>query len=396
MIDRELTKFPESVSADLPIPKLRQFVLDVLCESARDMAESQTDYVDEDTLIWIVEAVLGDGFDPEITRILKNRIQALAFFGNDDRPARKRFAHSEFFNLFLSTSCMISTSKGEIPKYIRRGILGPDFLITFSLVIQSAPTERARAFVDSAKKLLDISGELDRAGKNLGALLVAALPVGSNIGLISLNNIDADDTVIRGVAGPGHLKYSIINQMDVRESDVSEILFEKTTIATLLADDTTRVGHSFPNPGWIQLSGIASERLLSGQDALVWLDRHGRDESPTIGGGLIDEETKQHPLYQLLQKVCRAMLRQHWIRSDGDDHVTKLIQSAYWPQLREILNQADLLEERHNKPASGPPSVFYHVRRAKETLAEDPGDVQTMTLLRLISSTVQTTAGSGG
>ena len=120
------------------------------------MADNQTDSIDESSLMWLAEAALGDGVAPDLLGILKNRAAVMAFLVNDERVRHRRFAHTELLNYFLSEAIVSAISSGETPKFVRRNIIGSDFLMTFSDVISSA-TKRtpglARKFIDSCTKI---------------------------------------------------------------------------------------------------------------------------------------------------------------------------------------------------------------------------------------------------
>jgi len=389
MIKREAQKFPESLSTIWSTEQRERFVYSVLGEVARDMAENQSESIDEESLIWIVDTSLGDDFDSEISRLLKNRVQAIAFLQSDERNGRRRFAHSEFYNFFLSYVTISTLSNFEVPKFVRRNLFSTDFLVTFGIVFDSEDTEIVRQFVGSTKTiLLQLSG-LDRADRNIGALLLSVTALGGRAGLTELTNLNVDDAVIRGVTDSVKIKESTINQLDIRECDLSSVSFNDVNIATLVADEITRLPPSFPDVGFLQLIIHSRETSIAGSEARQWLDEHGRLSVSESSSQIISDRDKQHTLYKLLQRVCRVMLRQHWIRSDGNDPVTRFIEDEQWPVLCELLRAQGLLEERADKPASGPPSTFYHVRHAHELLIEDKMNSRVVDLLKSIRNVIQ-------
>ncbi|RUX20649.1 hypothetical protein EOA27_08025 [Mesorhizobium sp. M2A.F.Ca.ET.037.01.1.1] len=371
MIEREATKFPNALIELMELSGLRRFVLDVLTEIARDMAENQVDSIDDDTLFWIAETAAGDDFDADSLRLIKNRIQAIAFLENDERRGRRRFAHSEFFNYFLSHSAISAISQNETPKFIRRNIFGPDFLITFGLFSLSADNNELKSFAKIAAAMISVPSELDRSDRNIAALLLTCLPFAGSVGITDIENIHVDDSVIRGVSDFCRISNSSFNQIDLRECDISNVTFENVEVATVIANEITRLSPTFPDPGMIQLEVEGRQELLAGAEATQWINAHGRARDNESSETLVSEGLREHELYRLLQKSCRVMLRQHWIRSDGGDYLIKIVKSEFWQTLVDILRKNDLLAERHGKPASGPPSIFYHIPHAREILQED-------------------------
>jgi hypothetical protein len=386
MIDREASKFGEQVERALDLPARKVFVYDLLGEIARDMAENQTDSIEEESLRWIVDVVLGEKTDPEVAAILKHRAAVIAFLQNDDRPGRRKFAHSELFNFFLADTTISAISNEDIPKFLRRNILGNDFLVTFGSVLATAPATRVRTFLGTAARLAASYGAIDRGGRNVGALLFAAIPVADATNSFGIRAVDVDDTVVTGTAQSVLVSNVSINQLDIKEADLSAVTFESCTIGALIASDVSRVSPSFPDVAWIQLvEPQGDSTLMMEHEIRDWINRHGRLVEVSREAGL-PASVREHDLYRLLQKMCRAMLRQHWIRSDGDDYVTRLVRDPWWGELQQLLVGSGLLQVKQNKPASGPPSNFFHIRHAKEILSLDVQNAQVAGLVAAVTT----------
>jgi NACHT domain len=385
MVEREATKFGEQVERSLSLPQRKQFVYDLLGEVARDMAENQTDSIDEESLRWIVELVLGQEIDPDVSAILKNRAAVVAFLQNDDRAGRRKFAHTELFNFFLADTTISAVCKQEIPKFLRRNILGSDFLIIFGMVLASSRVDRVKQFLETSAPLAMSYGSIDRGGRNVGALLFAALPVANATDNFVIRAVDVDDAVITGTAQAALISNVTVNQLDAKEADVSAVRFENCNVAALVAADISRVSSSFPDVAWIELVEPGSERsIMDEKEIRAWIDRHGRLREEEQSG--LPTKVLEHGLYRLLQRVCRVMLRQHWIRSDGDDYVTKLVADSWWGRLQELLSENGLLQVKQNKPASGPPSSFFHIRHAREILALESSNQQVRNLMSQVKA----------
>jgi hypothetical protein len=388
MVTREAGKFGDRVEQVMDQEQREQFIIQVLVEAARDIAENQTESVDEEMLLWFVEIVLGDGCDDTIKRLLKNRILVLAFLVNDDRHGYRRFAHSEFYNFFLSHSAINAVRDKEVPKFLRRTILGADFLVSFGAVFESIPSVQAQTFLKVGQDLLSQASNLDRSGRNIAALLLAALPVSdlpNGVGIVGAN---VDDAVIRGTAQLARIADSSINQFDLRGADISGVLFDSVGVSTLIADETTRLSSSFPDVGWIQLVSERSDKTLDGALARDWIDRHGR-RPMNVDGAIVPVDVKDHDLYKLLERACRVMLRHHWIRSSGEDRVALLVRAPCWHELETLLMKWSLLTKEIDRQVGGRPSIFYHIKNAADILADNPEKEEVVGFLQEIVASIR-------
>jgi len=389
MITREAGKFGDRVERVMDQEQREQFIRQVLVEAARDIAENQTESVDEEMLLWFVEMVLGDGGDDTIKRLLKNRILVLAFLVNDDRHGYRRFAHSEFYNYFLSHSASNAVRGKEVPKFLRRTILGADFLVSFGTVFESMPSVQAQTFLKVGQDLLSQVSNLDRSGRNIAALLLAALPVSDMPNGLEIVGANVDDAVIRGTAQVARISDSSINQFDLRGADISEVLFDSVGVSTLIADETPRLSSSFPDAGWIQLVSERSlDKTLDGARASDWIDRHGR-RPMNVDGSIVPVEVKDHDLYKLLERACRVMLRHHWIRSPGDDREALLVRAPCWHELETLLIKWNLLTKEDSRQGGGRPSTFYHIKNAADILADNPEKEEVVGFLKEIVASIR-------
>ena len=132
MIDRESEKFGNTVNQVLCTERRREFVTHFLREVARNLADEQTEALEAGSLAWLVEYVVPESLDTDTVNILKNRAAVMAFLTNDARPGYRRFAQSQLHNYFLGEETLDAIASRDIPKYIRRNILGADFLSAFS------------------------------------------------------------------------------------------------------------------------------------------------------------------------------------------------------------------------------------------------------------------------
>ena len=113
MIEREAGKFGEAVERHMDLEERKTFVREFLQEVARDMADQQSDALDETGILWIVDVVTGEDVPSEVRRLLRNRANVMAFLTTDERPGYRRFAHSQLFNHFLGEVTIDVLSEGR-------------------------------------------------------------------------------------------------------------------------------------------------------------------------------------------------------------------------------------------------------------------------------------------
>lgn len=371
MIEREATKFGDAVEQVIPIAKLRDFVFDFLMEVARDMADSQTESVDAVALTWIAEASLDSGVPSQVMAMIKNRVGVLAFLADDDRPGHKRFSHTQIMNYFLSSSALRAVSKGDIPKFLRRNLLGTDLLSTFGdvLITESSNDQTAaNDFFKEANSFIKSNSQIDRASRNLGALLLSASPALSEQQENSIGGFQVDEAVIRGTVPACKMHNMLMQQLDVRGADLSSVAFDSCVIIRLISDGGTRVSATFPNVD--EIIAAPDAQFFDQSSIEEWLDSHGRKLSAGVSA---IGQLAPHPVYKLLGKACR--LRQYWLRSEGDHHAARILNDQWWPILEDILRKHDFLREAVDRQASGRPSTFYHLKQSDRLLSQDQNDV---------------------
>ena len=368
MIEREAGKFGDAVENTMDIEGRRRFIRGFLRETARDMADQQSDVIDETGILWLVDMAVPEDLAPETRNLLRNRANVMAFLTTDERPGYRRFAHSQLFNHFLSEVTMDVLTRHEVPKFIRRNILGADFLSAFSDLVPHLTRldqELTREFFEAVHGLVHSYMWTDRGARNMGALLVATLPAASGPEL-RLEDLHVDEALIQGSASPADMVRITMNQLDVRGADLSGLRFADSVIVTLIANDATRVSETFPDPSMIRYEGFAAEpdAVIGSPDKIrSWVDRHGRAPSRVsrCHKSTLPEDLRKHPMVRLLERACRV--RSYWIRDAAEDHFTRFIRDPLWSGLLELLKTHDLVKVRH-PAASGPNDDFFHIVNA--------------------------------
>ena len=380
-IDRESQKFGDAVESVLNNEERRLYTHHLLREIAQYMADDQTDIIGETPLPWLVDMALPKEVDADTTGLLKNRAGVTAFLTIDALPSYRRFAHSQLFNYFLSAAAIHSVGEGTIPKYVRRNIFSADFLAVFTEVLRhiaSTDPSRIKRFFSRSLQWVENYQSIDRGARNLGAWIISALPTMEDITdkreTLRIGPLDVDETVLRGTAPPTLLRRVVVNQIDVRGTDLAELTFEDSALTSAIVDDRTRVSCTFPVPKRIRLQNAEVDHPTEDiwDPALIarWLDLHGRatrmDDHEQMPNGRLDE------MLRLLGRACRSPT--FWIpEGKGQTHVDKFVNDPLWPTVLELLRSHDYLREKR-MGVSGPRPRFVHIKQPHRILANDPND----------------------
>jgi hypothetical protein len=289
--------------------------------------------------------------------------------------------HSYLLSYFLALVAIDAVSKGDIPKFVRRNLFGSEFLSVFSDVsAEAAVTSHSsfEAFWSRASTSSLSYTSTDRGLRNIGALVLGALPAVVGTDPITLREFQIDDAVIRGLCPKASMLNFEISQLDIRGSDLSAVTWSNSTIGNLIADDSVRVSPSFPVPSKITLTD--GEQIAGVEDVAAWLSRHGRDPQVTASSGVAPATLKAKPIYKLLMRAAR--MRQYWLRSQNDKDIqaSKVVDDPNWDTLTKLLAKHGYLREE-TRQASGRASNFYHIRHRESLLSESVDDLNLKRLL---------------
>ena len=373
MVERETDKFHAQVEAAMDVGARDAFIRRFLSEVAREMAENQTEALDETTIRWLAESAVDEGIPEEVSRLLQNRALAMVFLTVDERRGYLRFAHGQFQNYFLAHATIDAVADGELPKFVRRNILGTDFLAAFSDATQDVfdrKPELLPAFVSLVTRHLVRYPHVDRGPRNLAALLIACLPLAEVLPDLSLVGRDVDEAVVRGWAAPSTIRNTAINQLDIRGSSVEAVVFEGGSVGGVLMDSLSRVSPTL-KPSYVQVERPAGKvELLTGDERDLWLSARG-GERVVVDNVVADEINRDHDLVRLLDKVLRY--RGYWLREHSDAITERLTGNPLWPELLGVLRRHDFVREE-TRASSGQAANFVHLKRPQALLAylDDP------------------------
>lgn len=392
MVNREVGKFGDSIDV-MDKDQLYLFVRRFLRETARFMAEDQAEAIDIAVLTWIVEISAPEHIGADFLNLLKNRAGVFAFLSNDSARNHRRFAHSQLFNHFLSDETIDTIGQMEVPKFIRRNILAADFLAAFGDLVLHAihrnETHRISKFVNSAVKLVQDYQSFDRTPRNLGALLISMLPALEYLDDVpSLGPLHMDEAVIKEGTITATLDRVIINQLDIRGSDIRKLSFINCSIVTLIVNESTRLSLSLPTPSIVRIEEKNGQRTIVAHEKVrEWmLEQKPKEPAQDMAANRL-LELAEHPLVRLLERACRN--RSYWIKQSEDDKISaRLVRDPYWEQLVKLLQKHDLVRIEQ-KPSGGQPAQFLHIKRPLDILVNESDDSQIRDFYRSLEATIR-------
>jgi hypothetical protein len=373
IIDREAKLLERSFQGSKP-PPLAEHVQRVLMEIARDMDDAESEAVDDSSLSIIADMVLGDVLSEEQLAIVRHRIKSIALMEPSTSNLQRRFSHTELQGYFSSLAYIDLVASKTVSKALRRNIIPTNQLKIFHDIASSLDFNASMHFFEGASSVLASRGFDDRSLKNVATLLLAALPVEVN-GELQIKSIDGqsfDDIVLRGTINPIKLRNVEISQLDICDADISSVTFDACHVKNLVANTTSKVPLKCPTVESVQLQGGG---FLVGEEALDWLSAHSGKNSEIEG-------SQKNEYLALLEKVCRVILRQYWIRHNFDDHGARLLNAPQWDAVKAVLDAHGMLRVRKNVAVGGPRSDFYRVEGAREILDPNCPDIKIKSIRR--------------
>jgi hypothetical protein len=357
-----------ALKLEIPEIELIDLLQRLLSEVAREMADSESDSIDVESLQLISEIVFDAHLAEEQLRALRNRIKSIALLDVDQGTDRRRFVHSEVHAYFLANAYMrlLCSERVEIARSLKRNIFGSDFLEVFHDVSQGMAHAARVLFQRNAEAIF--RGRLgdDRTRTNVCALMLASLDgTQPSERPILFEDVALDEAVLRGTIGSGKLARMTISQLDVRGADLTELILEECQVSSLIVDDSTLLPLGFPSPRQLTYDTGSQQRLFdptSIQGALEKLSICKEPDGSAYAAYIGSESGR------LLDKICRAVVRQTWIREGDDYGPALLLRHVLWEKLRVLLIDEEILEERSDFPAGGKRSTFIRVKHAKDLL----------------------------
>ncbi|MBF0109820.1 MAG: hypothetical protein HQL76_11655 [Magnetococcales bacterium] len=374
ILEREAKILARTNTSPEQTDKIKERLSAFFIEVARDMADCESESIDQDNLVLILELVFKDHVPEDVLRSLRHRVQSFPLLEREGNNENRRFPHSQVQDYFLGLAYLSLLATGcERPKSLRRNVIGIDFLDIFHDIASSAFPDDVIRFRDGAIRLLADHGFADRSRQNIAAILLAALPATAKPASKTclIENIWFGDVLLRGTLPSCRLAHVGISYLDARGADLSQIHFENSSVTSLVADMQTRLPDSFPDPHSLSIDEHGRSRKLPNEDMSKWIEKQKPGQEKARNG------TQEHFYNEYLdyfERLCRVIIRQGWIRMAKDDSAGKLLEDDRWPNIRDELDRLKFLEASFTKPASGQNAPFVRIRRARELLTRQTDD----------------------
>lgn len=353
LIYREQNKFGDDIAKSIGREQLGTYVRFLCEEIARDMADNQSESLPGQSLQWAAEICLPEGISKELGRTLIHRAETLPFLSPDRERNSIRFSHRQYLVFFLGSNAIRRIADSEIPRYIRRNILGSEFLETFSKVILSMPFDIIIKFRDQAISLLPDLNTMDRSAGNAAALLLSCCCEFPKDQTIIIKDLSIDEIYLRGEVPSIEFKSVTISMLHAMKTDLKLVKFSGDShIVAMHIDSLTRISSDFPTPNWLE------DEYHSYKTPQDIVDRlHGAAKEEIFEGFDFPYDK------DLLDRILRY--RPFWLRVDpeGVEPAGKhIIEHPHWESALSWLEERDLVRVERRYPASGRPARFVHFR----------------------------------
>lgn len=353
LLEREAGKFGNQFEARFGKPALKDFAQRFLEETARDLADNQTSSVPLSSLEWIAEFVAAESFNEETVRILVQRCGSMALLSVAESTNHRQFSHEQLQQHFLACNALKSLKRGEVPKFVRRNILGHEFLIIFTRQIGGVQANEVEELCDQIFRNQGQAGSGDRTRLNLVSLLVAAVCGGEVAKEYLVSDVGLDDIVFTGVVPKFSLKNATVNSVYAQGADLKNVdFFGASSIYTAFFDYATKPNINWPKPTVIE---FPDKTILGEIEVTSWIDSFKPVEElyKKIAVDALD----------LLSRIGRY--GPFWLR-EGDDNLDhsgkRILEHPLWSEMRPVLEESGLLEVDNSRQASGRFSSFFHFR----------------------------------
>lgn len=340
-------------------------------EVAGGMADDETDFVDISFLQLVAEYVFADVVDKDALKKIVHRSGSFALLEKHDRSDLRAFPHTEISNFFLARLLIRTVCEKRFPRFLRRGIFSRDLLVIFQELFESIPIDMAQLFNSRIRAALDSEESFDHFADNGNALLVGTLTrelTGQDRNIIGATISTA---MIHG--SPIKCKFvdCSISRLYVDGADLKDMIFENCTIGTLYIDKTTKFGVSFPQVHSVQMIGGVGARLYYKPSEINDFIKSLRHRA----GNADDAQQKNEDAVNLLERVCRAMLRQFFIKVDPNDQTGSLLTRSYWQPIKSILSEEGRIKIDSQRQSSGTNAEFVHIIGAIDFLTSSDDEV---------------------
>lgn len=366
LIDREskiLSKTFGNLNSEDVAPTLHTLFEEVSLE----MATRENNLIEIEHLAFLTDYCFGELLDDNARRKLTHKAGSISLLETSDIKDKRKFPHTEVQYYFLGNALVAQLAKKTIPSVLRRTILSAEHLEVFAEVFTQ--TEQ------SAKKAMDylyatINGDSSNDGlaSNGGAMVLLSFAMGLTD---RIDYLVVNDATFAGGSPNGALQDVTISRLDVCGSDISNVIFEKVKIGTLVVNEFTLFGGSVPNIDALEIRGENPRTERDPIQIESFINNHFADAD--IG------KLREHPAVYLLEKVARRSVRYCYLRDGDDDEGSFMLRDEQWPHVKSVLLAHGRMEVKKGKPMHGRPAALMRIKRPIELL--DFNSVETLSIV---------------
>lgn len=354
IVNREVSKFNRDIIDELTPPVLENFIRAVCKEIARDMADNQSEALPGQSAAWLAELCLPDQIGHRLGDLLLHRASLLPFLTTDRDRNSIRFSSRQYFVFFLGMNAIETLTLEEVPKYIRRSILGSEFLEAFPKALLSLSAGDAIRFRDRAAEQLDKIDSADRSRGNIAALVLSTYCEFPIDGIVSIENVSIDEVYLRGEVPAISLHNVTIGNLHAESANLEDLQFvENCYIVTMHVDDLTRFPGDLPVPSWLEEGPRTIRNRTEIEMRIGAVHAHDRTRASDFPYDL-----------NLIDRILRY--RPFWLRTDisnTENGGRRIVEHNDWADVLDWLKQNNLVRVEVRRPVSGPQSELVHFRK---------------------------------
>ena len=359
-------------ASDIDSSTAAELYRQVLSETARLMVDDETNTVDVDILGLLLQEVFTDHADEEMINALALRAGAIALLEESAADRNKRsFPHETVRSYFFAQSIFDGFfGYGATVGLHRVPLSAEDFRIFNRVARRRSIDEQGRLRQALRARLREANGH-DYLRPNIGGLLLAFAPLEGECegdeDRLAISNLELSDVWMADLLGAQEVTLDgcKIHRLDVRGADLTRVQFIGVMVGELVVDRYVRFGSSAPAVVSLFVYEHFSETRWPGPPE-EWIGERIRK------AGLMERENAERsPVWELLERFARISMRQYAIRSEKDNNdqaARRILDSPYWPELREILRRHKRIEIPEHLDASGPRSEWFHLVAGAEFL----------------------------
>lgn len=358
LVDRFLDRECKLLSAKIELDEadIKDCLTAVFEEVAVEMADTESDAVDLSFLEMTTEIAFSGKIPSTELGKLRHKAGSFALLENDSRESFRRFPHTEIMHHFLARALLRLFVTAEPIRFLRRGVVTSDLLAIFGELVLTCDDAQLNAFVAAIQKTLGRETSFDRLFDNASSLLLTSLTRDSTERLGTLTDLSASTVVLFGDISDCVLEKVQIQRLDAFEANFANVDFKDCKVSHLHVDGTTRFGTSAPSVHRLHVKNAkgAVQTIFDPSEISTWIQAHSTK--------LAVKSPENKAAVELLDKVCRVMLRRHMIKDHETDQAGKLLSLQYWPEIEAILTAASLIDRRNNRPMSGANAPFVKIK----------------------------------